>query len=34
MDWEKWGPHDDVAVSVVGGGLTWARAMIRFGGAA
>lgn len=34
MAWEKWQPHDDVAVSVVGGGLTWARAMLRFGGAA
>jgi len=32
MDWEKWRPHDDVAVSVVGGGLTWARAMLRFEG--
>jgi 3-oxoacyl-[acyl-carrier-protein] synthase-3 len=31
MDWEKWQAHDDVAVSVVGGGLTWARALIRFG---
>jgi len=34
MEWEKWQPQDDVAVSVVGGGLTWARAMLRFGGAA
>ena len=32
MDWEKWQPHDDVAVSVVGGGLTWARALLRFAG--
>jgi len=32
MDWEKWQPHDDVAVSVVGGGLTWARGLLRFGG--
>jgi 3-oxoacyl-[acyl-carrier-protein] synthase-3 len=32
MDWEKWQPHDDVAVSVVGGGLTWARALVRFAG--
>jgi len=31
MDWEKWRAHDDVGVSVVGGGLTWARALIRFG---
>jgi 3-oxoacyl-[acyl-carrier-protein] synthase-3 len=34
MEWEKWRPHDDVAVSVVGGGLTWGRALVRFGGAA
>lgn len=34
MEWEKWQPQDDVAVSVVGGGLTWARALVRFGGAA
>jgi 3-oxoacyl-[acyl-carrier-protein] synthase-3 len=34
MEWDKWQPHDDVAVSVVGGGLTWARALIRFGAAA
>ena len=34
MEWEKWQPHDDVAVSVVGAGLTWARALVRFGGAA
>lgn len=33
MDWEKWRAHDDVAVSVVGGGLTWARALLRFGAA-
>jgi 3-oxoacyl-[acyl-carrier-protein] synthase III len=33
MEWEKWQPHDDVAVSVVGGGLTWARGLIRFGSA-
>jgi 3-oxoacyl-[acyl-carrier-protein] synthase-3 len=33
MEWEKWQPQDDVAVSVVGGGLTWARALVRFGGA-
>jgi 3-oxoacyl-[acyl-carrier-protein] synthase-3 len=31
MEWEKWRPEDDVAVSVVGGGLTWARALFRFG---
>jgi 3-oxoacyl-[acyl-carrier-protein] synthase-3 len=34
MEWEKWQPHDDAAVSVVGGGLTWARALVRFGGEA
>jgi 3-oxoacyl-[acyl-carrier-protein] synthase-3 len=34
MEWEKWQPHDDVAVSVVGGGLTWARTLVRFGGGA
>jgi 3-oxoacyl-[acyl-carrier-protein] synthase-3 len=33
MEWEKWQPHDDVAVSVVGGGLTWARGLVRFGSA-
>jgi 3-oxoacyl-[acyl-carrier-protein] synthase III len=32
MEWEKWQPQDDVAVSVVGGGLTWARGLVRFGG--
>ena len=32
MHWEKWRPEDDVAVVGVGGGLTWARALIRFGG--
>jgi 3-oxoacyl-[acyl-carrier-protein] synthase-3 len=32
MEWEKWQPQDDVAVSVVGGGLTWARALVRFAG--
>jgi 3-oxoacyl-[acyl-carrier-protein] synthase-3 len=34
MEWDKWQPSDDVAVSVVGGGLTWARGLIRFGSAA
>jgi len=33
MEWDKWRPEDDVAVSVVGGGLTWARALFRFGDA-
>ena len=27
---EKWGPRDDVAMVVVGGGLTWARVLLRF----
>lgn len=31
MHWDKFRPGDDVAVSVVGGGLTWARALVRFG---
>ncbi len=31
MNWEKWGPHDDVAVVGVGAGLSWARALLRFG---
>jgi 3-oxoacyl-[acyl-carrier-protein] synthase-3 len=31
--WEKWEAHDDVAVVVVGGGLTWARVLLRWGGA-
>ena len=30
MQWEKFGPRDDVALVVVGGGLTWARALVRF----
>lgn len=32
--WEKWEPRDDVAVIGVGGGLTWARTLLRFDGAA
>ena len=31
MSWEKFGPRDDVALVGVGGGLTWARALLRFG---
>ncbi len=31
MHWEKFTPRDDVAVVVVGGGLTWARMLVRFG---
>jgi 3-oxoacyl-[acyl-carrier-protein] synthase-3 len=34
MQWEKWLPHDDVAVSVVGAGLSFGRALLRFGEAA
>jgi 3-oxoacyl-[acyl-carrier-protein] synthase-3 len=30
MQWEKFGPQDDVALVVVGGGLTWSRALVRF----
>jgi len=29
--WEKWGPQDQVALSVVGGGLSWGRCLVRFG---
>ena len=29
--WEKFGPRDDVAMVAVGGGLTWSRALLRFG---
>ncbi|MAE94610.1 MAG: 3-oxoacyl-ACP synthase [Deltaproteobacteria bacterium] len=32
MDWEKFGPRDDAAMVAVGGGLTWSRALLRFGG--
>ncbi len=31
MNWEKWTTQDDVAVCGVGGGLAWARYLIRFG---
>ena len=31
MQWEKFTAQDDVALVVVGGGLTWARALVRFG---
>jgi 3-oxoacyl-[acyl-carrier-protein] synthase-3 len=34
MQWEKWGPRDDVAVVGVGAGLTWSSYLVRFGGAA
>ena len=31
MNWDKWQPHDDIAVIGVGAGLTWSRYLIRFG---
>ncbi|NNL86247.1 MAG: 3-oxoacyl-ACP synthase III family protein [Myxococcales bacterium] len=31
--WDKWGPDDDIAMVGVGGGLTWAGYMLRFGDA-
>lgn len=31
MSWEKFGPRDDVAMVMVGGGLSWGRALLRFG---
>ena len=34
MNWEKWGPRDDVAVVGVGAGLTWSSYLVRFGDAA
>jgi 3-oxoacyl-[acyl-carrier-protein] synthase-3 len=34
MNWEKWGPSDDVAVIGVGAGLTWSSYLVRFGDAA
>jgi 3-oxoacyl-[acyl-carrier-protein] synthase III len=34
MQWEKWGPGDDLAVAGVGSGLTWASYLLRFGEAA
>jgi len=30
MNWEKWGPQDDIAVVGVGAGLTWSSYLIRF----
>jgi 3-oxoacyl-[acyl-carrier-protein] synthase-3 len=33
MLWDKWTPQDDIAVCGVGGGLAWARYLIRFGDA-
>lgn len=34
MNWEKWGPRDDIAVAGVGAGLTWSSYLLRFGGEA
>jgi 3-oxoacyl-[acyl-carrier-protein] synthase-3 len=34
MNWEKWGPRDDVAVAGIGAGLTWSSYLLRFGGGA
>ena len=32
MQWDKFTPRDDVALVVVGGGLTWAHGLVRFEG--
>lgn len=34
MNWEKFGPRDDAAMVAVGGGLSWGRALLRFGAGA
>lgn len=31
MEWEKFGAQDDAALVAVGGGLSWGRALVRFG---
>ena len=31
MEWDRWSASDDVALVGVGAGLTWARALLRFG---
>lgn len=31
MNWDRWGTDDDIAVVGVGGGLTWAHFLLRFG---
>jgi len=31
MHWEKFTPQDDIALVTVGGGLSWTRALLRFG---
>jgi len=31
MNWDKWTPHDDIAVAGVGAGLTWSSYLLRFG---
>jgi 3-oxoacyl-[acyl-carrier-protein] synthase-3 len=30
MNWEKWGPSDDLAMVGVGSGVSWARYLVRF----
>jgi 3-oxoacyl-[acyl-carrier-protein] synthase-3 len=30
MNWEKWGPDDDIAMVGVGSGVSWSRYLIRF----
>ncbi len=31
MNWDKWGPQDDLAMVGVGSGVAWSRYLIRFG---
>ncbi len=31
MEWDQWGPGDDIAVVGVGSGLTWSSFLLRFG---
>jgi 3-oxoacyl-[acyl-carrier-protein] synthase III len=31
MAWDKWSARDDVALAAVGAGLSWGRALVRFG---
>ena len=32
MNWEKWGPNDDLAMVGVGSGVSWSRYLVRFEG--
>jgi len=32
MEWDRWGPDDDIAVVGVGSGLTWSSFLLRFEG--